>query len=71
MVQRNSKNAELLNNALIKYSLNCFISADYDSLDSYLGKKDFFDIVLMDITGFDADIWERCKKIQQQNLPLK
>ena len=70
MVQRNSKNAELLNNALKKYGLNCFISADYDSLDSYFGKKDFFDIVLMDITGFDVDIWERCKKIQQQNIPL-
>lgn len=45
-------------------------ASDYTALDDALAKKGLFEIVLMDITGFDAQIWERCKKIQEQNIPL-
>jgi len=70
VVEHNQKNAELISNALHKFGFICNSASDYAALDNALKKNDVFDIVLMDITGFDAEIWERCKKIHQMNIPL-
>jgi DNA-binding response OmpR family regulator len=70
VVEHNQKNAELISNALFKFDFICSSASDYEALDNALAKNDLFNIVLMDITGFDAEIWERCKKIHQLNLPL-
>lgn len=70
VVEQNQKNAELINTALIKFGFICSSTSDYAALDTALAENNFFDIVLMDVTGFDADIWERCKKIHQLNIPL-
>lgn len=70
VVEQNQKNAELINNALIKFGFICSSASDYAALDTALAENNSFDIVLMDVTGFDADIWERCKKIHQFNIPL-
>ncbi|HCE56242.1 MAG TPA: response regulator [Prolixibacteraceae bacterium] len=70
VVENNKVNAELISNALQKFGFICSLASDYAALDVALAGNDFFDIVLMDVTGFDADIWERCKKIHQLNIPL-
>lgn len=70
VVEQNQKNAELISNALFKFGFICNSACDYAALDNALSINDLFDIVLMDITGFDAEIWERCKKIHQLNIPL-
>jgi DNA-binding response OmpR family regulator len=70
VVEHNQKNAELIGNALYKFGFICSSASNYVTLDNALEKNDLFDIVLMDITGFDAEIWERCKKIHQLHIPL-
>lgn len=56
--------------ALHNFGFTCSKASDYDALDDALKVYDIFDIVLMDITGFDVGIWARCKNIHQQNIPL-
>lgn len=68
-IDRNTKNAELLQKALSKFNFAIYHAANYKTIDTVLQSINF-DIALMDISGFDSRIWDRCKAIRAQNIPL-
>jgi DNA-binding response OmpR family regulator len=70
VVEHNEKNADLISKALDKFGFECNPANDYQAVDVALSSSNSYDIILMDISGFDTEIWERCKKIHQLNIPL-
>lgn len=69
-IDKNRNNVEIFCSTLEKYGYVCYSADNYEMIDEYLDTKPQIDIVLMDITGFDLNIWDRCKKIHSLGIPL-
>jgi len=70
IVDRKPKNADLLCKFLQKQEFSCLSAADYSRMDELIDKGTKIDAVIMDVTGFDEKIWNRCKKFTQKNIPF-
>ncbi|HEY4785777.1 MAG TPA: response regulator [Bacteroidales bacterium] len=69
IIDHNPKNIELLTDALSKFGFSCVAAGDYQAIDNLLAAP-AFDIILIDIAGFDTDIWDRCKTIHKLQIPF-
>lgn len=66
----NPRNLELLGEFLNKQGYTSTEALNIEQIDIALEIKNDLALVLIDITGFHSSIWERCKKMQEQNIPF-
>jgi len=45
-------------------------AATLQELDEHLDQEDCFSSALLDITGFDSSIWQRCERLRENSVPF-
>jgi DNA-binding response OmpR family regulator len=70
LVNRNQHNLELLANFLGKEGYATYSAATLEAFDQALVEEDGTGVALVDITGFDSGIWERCEQLRKQKKPF-
>ncbi|MCX7854786.1 MAG: response regulator [Anaerolineae bacterium] len=69
-VASNQRNLELLNGALAKAGFHTHGVDTLTGLDGALEQADNFALALVDLTGFDSSIWERCERLRHAGVPF-
>jgi DNA-binding response OmpR family regulator len=69
-VDRNRRNLSLLDQLLGKEGYQLRTAATPDELDRALAAPGEIGLALVDITGFDRSIWERCEVLRVQKIPF-
>jgi DNA-binding response OmpR family regulator len=70
LVDKNKRNSELISNLLKSESIDTISSCDYNEFDEALTFNRAFHLALIDVAGFDVNIWERCKILQEKQIPF-
>ncbi len=70
IVDTNPVNIAMLGKVFSNYHYACTGVSGYEVLDEALAGVASYDIVLMDVAGFDPGIWERCKVIHSAGVPF-
>lgn len=63
LVGTNARNLTLLEQLLGRQGYACRTACGLAELDTALADQPQFDLALVDVTGFDASIWDRCQKL--------
>jgi len=69
-VGSNQANLELLAQQLGKEGYQTVSATSLDELDTAIKKKQGFVLSLVDISGFDQRIWERCEQLRTSKIPF-
>lgn len=69
-VDRNVKNLELLHQFLQKQGYPCVPASSLNTLDQILSDASGIGLAMIDISGFDSQIWIRCDQLSGFNIPL-
>lgn len=69
-VASNRRNLELLDGVLIKAGFQTLGVDTLSGLDAALQRASDFALALVDLTGFDASVWERCEQLRQAGVPF-
>ena len=69
-VDRNAKNLELLHQFLQKQGYPCVPAESLEALDRILGDVSEIGLAMIDISGFDRQIWLRCEQLAGFDIPL-
>ncbi len=69
-VDRNLRNLALLTPYLEREGFRVRTAAGYEALDLVLNSADLPDLVLIDLTGLDGGIWERCERLYAAHIPI-
>lgn len=69
-VDRNRRNLELLSHFLEKEGYQTHTAASPEEFDQALAELDHIAMALVDISGFDRSIWERCEGLRHNKIPL-
>ncbi len=69
-VGANKRNLELLAQFLGKEGYRTVAAATLDEFDLALNSVQEFKLALVDISGFDRGIWERCERLQAKRIPF-
>jgi DNA-binding response OmpR family regulator len=73
-LDHNRRNLELLGQFLGKAGYKTLQIASLEELDqflaSYVTAQETIKLALVDISGFDQRVWERCAHLQTKNIPL-
>ena len=69
-VGSNRANLELLSQQLVKEGYETLSAASLEELDNSIQEKKDFAVALMDLSGFDEHIWERCEALREQKIPF-
>ncbi len=64
---KNKRNLELLKHEAEKLKVRCLTVSCYEELDVIVNTEKEIKLCLFDITGFDSNIWEYIKWINEQN----
>lgn len=67
-VDANRRNLELLDQVLSQAGYCTLPVATIDMLDQVLEEP--VSLALIDISGFSADIWQRCERLHRRDVPL-
>ena len=70
IVGSNSRNQELLETFVARLGYKAVRADSLAMLDSLLDEACPLRFALVDITGFDAQIWERCARLHVRDIPL-
>lgn len=70
LLNHNQRNLELLAEFLQKAGYESLGATTLESFDQLLSDEQTFSLALVDISGFDFRIWERCELLRQKNIPL-
>jgi|SRR5579875_13550 DNA-binding response OmpR family regulator len=70
LVNWNQRNLELLANFLSKEGYATRTVGTLEAFDQALTAEDSIGVVLVDITGFDSSIWERCEQLRRRRRPF-
>ena len=70
VVDSNRTNMELLSQQLIKEGYETLNAASLEELDNYIQKEKDISLALIDLYGFDQNIWERCKALNESKIPF-
>lgn len=70
IVDRNPINIKLFGDLLKKHAMMCYGASDYETFDAILDSENELVLVLIDLAGFDENIWERCRTIHKKSIPL-
>lgn len=69
-VGTNKRNLELLAEFLGKEGYLTLAVASLEEFDHVLDKSQEISLALVDISGFDSHIWERCDHLREKDIPL-
>lgn len=69
-VDRNRHNLDLLAQVLGTVSYGVRQASSLDELDELLATGERFHVALIDLSGFDARIWERCQQLRVRDVPF-
>lgn len=69
-VNKNQSNLKLLAQFLGENGFNSLNVSSLAEFDQALAGANKIALALVDITGFDRSIWERCELLRKQSLPL-
>jgi len=69
-VDRNRRNLELLCQFLDKEGYQLLTATTLDDFDRALADSDDIRLALVDISGFDRSIWERCEGLRARKVPF-
>lgn len=69
-VASNRRNLELLGEVLAKEGFQTHGVDSLAALDAALERAGDFALALVDLTGFDASIWERCERLRATGTPF-
>jgi DNA-binding response OmpR family regulator len=70
VVNRNLHNLDLLDQVLSQVGYVILEAADLSAFDQALAHPERLTLALVDITGFDAEIWARCERLRENGIPL-
>jgi DNA-binding response OmpR family regulator len=70
LINRNARNLELLSEALAKEGYKTLTASTYEEFDRLLEQQPTIAGALIDITGFDGQIWQRCEQLRQWKAPF-
>ena len=63
-------NLELLSQQLVKEGYETVSAISLEELDSYIQEKKDTAVALIDLSGLDQGIWERCEALRKANIPF-
>jgi len=69
-VDRNRRNSELLAQFLAKQGYRVLSAASQEEFEPALENTKKIQLVLLDISGFDRQIWSLCQWLQEQAIPF-
>lgn len=69
-VDRNHRNLELLSQFLEREGYQTLTAATLEECDQVLADADGIGMALVDISGFDRRIWERCEGLRHHKIPF-
>jgi DNA-binding response OmpR family regulator len=69
-VGSNRANLELLSQQLVKEGYDTASAASLEELDSFIQEKKDTALALIDLSGFDERIWERCEALRKAKIPF-
>ncbi len=69
-LNRNKRNLEILEKILSKKGYLVVSVLNPQELDSEIEKQEKIDLVLMDISGFDKNIWTSCERLRIKEIPF-
>ena len=70
LVGSNQANLELLSQQLVKEGYDTVSAASLEELDALIQEKKDIALSLIDLSGFDQRIWERCEVLQKTKIPF-
>lgn len=69
-VDRNRRNSELLAQFLDKQGYRVLSAATQEEFDCAIKNTNKIQLVLLDISGFDRQIWSLCQRLQEKAIPF-
>jgi DNA-binding response OmpR family regulator len=69
-VDCNHRNLELLSQFLGREGYQTRTAATLEEFDQLLAEAEGIGLALVDITGFDRNIWERCEGLRHHKIPF-
>jgi len=69
-INKNHSNLKLLEQFLGKNGFQALGVSSLEEFDQVLAGAKEIGLALVDITGFDRSIWERCELLREQSIPL-
>lgn len=69
-VDRNRRNLELLSRFLDKAGYDSESANSIEDFDQVLESGGKIDLALVDLAGFDTNIWDRCDRLRNANIPF-
>lgn len=66
----NARNLELLGGFLEKQGYRSVSAASVEQLDGIIRSRSDLALALVDVSGFNASIWERCRAIHDKDIRL-
>jgi DNA-binding response OmpR family regulator len=70
LVSRLPRNLQLLSDFLQKEGYATITAGTYDEFDQILSKQEPIAGALVDIAGFNAEIWQRCEHLRAAKVPF-
>lgn len=70
IVGTQERNLALLDSFLAGLGYRCKQALGMAAMDQLLAADVNFDLALLDITGFDASIWQRCQMLHDRSVPF-
>ena len=70
VVDSNRGNLELISQELGRGGYTILSTASLEELDQAIEGKERFALSLIDLSGFDEGIWERCEELREAKIPF-
>lgn len=65
-----ARNLEVLGQLLERQGCMCRTALGLEAFDEAIDSGDAFDLALVDVTGLDAGVWQRCKRLHDRDVHL-
>jgi len=69
-LESNHSNLELIRQFLEKEGFQVLGLTSMDELDTILEEGEAFDLALLDLTGYNRSIWDRCERLRKGGTPF-
>ena len=70
LINRNRRNLELLTQFLGKGGCRTITAISLEEFDQALETVEDIALALVDLAGFDPNIWERCERLRNEEIPF-
>lgn len=70
IVNANQSELELLAKELEHEGYVTFSASNLDELDGVIEGRESIKLAIIDLTGFDNGIWERCEQLREAKIPF-